>query len=160
MEQSATHGVLLSLTGLELFFIVTTLISLGFNVLQWRESKASKEPLASALISIFNDIKSKSNVVLFSYNALFNPANPHKDIDTLRWECGLFMQNVLAQLQGFQEQVVGMLVSLRPDDVDGKLVFRATEYGLTQQDKDLRQQNFERIKAQMAAGSSVGEKSK
>lgn len=141
----------LSLSGLEVFFIITTIISFVFNVLQWRESKASKEPLSNALVGTFNDIKSKTNAVLFAYNALFNPNNPHKDVNTLRWEYGLFLQYVLNFLQGLQEQVVSVLVSLRPDDKDGKLAFRASDYGLTEQDKELRRESFERFKARMAA---------
>lgn len=137
----------LSLTGLEVFFIITTIISFVFNLLQWRERKASRDPLSNALIGIFNDIKSKTNEVFFAYNALFNPNNPHKDVPTLRWEYGLFMQNVLGFFRGLQEQVVGVLVSLRPDDKEGKLAFRAADYGLTEQDKELRKQSFEQIKA-------------
>lgn len=48
------------------------------------------------------------------------------------------MQYVLNFLQGLQEQVVSVLVSLRPDDKEGKLAFRASDYGLTEQDKELR----------------------
>lgn len=81
---------MLTLSGLEIFFIVTTIISLVFNILQWRESKSSKEPLSNTLVGTFNDIKSKTNAVLFAYNALFNSNNPHKDVNTLRWEYGLF----------------------------------------------------------------------
>lgn len=140
----------LSLTGMEVFFIITTILSLGFNILQWRESKASKEPLANTLVGTFNDIKLKTNAVFFAYNALFNSNNPHKEVNTLRWEYGLFIQYVLNFLQSLQEQVVSVLVSLRPDDKEGKLAFRASDYGLTEQDKELRRESFEQFKARMA----------
>jgi hypothetical protein len=121
MQPQSELGSFLSLSGLEVFFIITTIVSLVFNVLQWRERKGLREPLINTLVGTFNDIKSKSNAVLFAYNALFNPNNPHKDVTTLRWEYGLLLQNFLGFLQGLQEQVVGVLVSLRPQDKHGNL---------------------------------------
>lgn len=140
-----------TLSGLEVFFIATTVISLVFNLLQWREAKAWKDPLSNALVGMFNDIKSKTNAVYFAYNALFNPNNPHTDVNTLRWEYGLILQNLLNSFQGLHEQVVSVLVSLRPDDKEGKLSFRAGDYGLTHQEKELRQQHFEQFKAKMGS---------
>ncbi|MCH8029591.1 MAG: hypothetical protein IH874_06645 [Candidatus Dadabacteria bacterium] len=145
------HQTLLSLTGLEIFFICSTIISLVFNLLQWRYRKASKEPLSNSLVAIFNDIKSKTNGVFLVYNALFNLNNPHKDINTLRWEYGLFAQSVIGYLQGFQEQLFGVLVSLKPEDKGGQQAFRATDYGLTEQEKELREQYFQQHKATNAA---------
>jgi len=145
----------LSLTGMEVFFIIATFILLVFNVIQWRESRTSKEPLSNTLVGTFNDIKLKANTVLFTYNALFNPKNPHKDVNTLRWEYGLFLQYVINFLQGLQEQVVSVLVSLRPDDKEGELAFRARDYGLTEQDKELRRESFEQFKARMATPNTV-----
>lgn len=144
-EAAFMKEAVLNLTALEVFFIVTTLISLVFNVIQWRDSKASKEPLSNTLVAMFNDIKSKSTNIYQTYNILFSPNNPHKDIATLRWEYGLFAQSILSHLQGLQEQVVGLIVSLRPDDKEGQLAFRASEYGMTNQERDLRQQNLERL---------------
>ena len=69
---------ILNLTWLEIFSIITAVVSLVFNIIQWRDSKASKEPLSNALVAMFNDIKSKSNNVYLTYNALFSPNNPHK----------------------------------------------------------------------------------
>lgn len=141
----------MSLTGLEIFFIVTTVISLVFNVLQWRDGKALRAPLTNALIAVFNDIKAKTNNVFFTYNTLFNPNNPHQDIATLRWEYGLFAQSVLGSLQGFQEQLVGLLVSLNPDDNDGARAFRASDFGLTFQEKTLKEENLKRYLAAATA---------
>ena len=148
--------VVLNLTGLEVFFICSTIVSLVFNILQWRARKASKDPLSNALISLFNDIKSKTNGAFFNYRALFSPNNPHKDAETLRWEYGLFAQSVLGYLQGFQEQVVGLLVSLNPEDKEGKRAFRATDFGMTDREKELREQHFLRYReAQEAAEKEV-----
>jgi hypothetical protein len=135
----------LSLTTTEFISIAITLISLAFNLKQWLENKASKDPLSNALIGIFNDLKSKTNAVFIAYNALFSRANPHKDVLSLRWEYGQFIQNVLGFFQGIQEQLVGVLVSLRPDDKEGKLAFRAADYGLTEQDKQVKKHTIDQI---------------
>ena len=42
---------------------------------------------------------------------------------------------------------MGVLVSLRPEEKEGKLAFRAADYGLTEQDKELRKQIYEQNKA-------------
>ena len=135
---------MLTLTGLEIFFVVTTVISLVFNVIQWRDGKSAREPLSNALVGTFNEIKSRANYVTFAYSALFDANNPHKIVDTLRWEHGHFLQSELNALEGFQEQLVSVLVSLRPEDKSGDLAFRAGDYGLTEQDKEIRRMNFER----------------
>lgn len=149
------HETVLSLTPLEIFFICLSIISLVLNILQWKERKASKEPLSNSLVSIFNDIKSKSNNIYFVYSALFSENNPHKDIETMRWEYGLFAQSVLGYFQGFQEQLVGVLVSLKPEDKDGQQAFRAADYGLTEKEKDLREQYLDQVRAASESRSSA-----
>ena len=142
------HDSLLSLTGLEIFFIATTIISLVFNILQWKERRSLREPLKNTLIGLFNDIKQKSARVAFVYNALFNTNNPHKTIDTMRWECGLVLQDIGGYFQGFQETLVGALATLNPNDTEGKQVFRASDYGLTEEEKEYRRQYLERSQSQ------------
>lgn len=139
----------LTLSKLEVFFVSTTIVSLVFNILQWREARASRDPLSNALVATFNDIKLKINNVIFTYAALFNQNSPHKDVRTLQWEYGLFVQDINAFLQGIQEQLVGVLVSLRPADKEGRQAFRASEYGLSEQDKRLRQKSLEQYLAGM-----------
>jgi hypothetical protein len=59
------EGPFLTMTGLEVFFIVTTLISVVVNLLQWRDKRAFRGPLTNSLVAAFNDIKAKSNNVFF-----------------------------------------------------------------------------------------------
>ena len=142
---------MLTLSALEIFFVATTIISLVFNVIQWRDGKAAKDPLSNTLVATFNEIRSRANYVHFAYGTIFNPNNPHADVQTLRWEFGHFLQSELSTLEGLQEQLVSVLVSLRPDDKTGTLAFRARDYGLTEHDKEIRRMNFERYKADMSA---------
>jgi hypothetical protein len=102
-------------------------------------------------VALFNDIKLKSTNVYLAQQVLFSQNNPHSDVATLRWEYAAFTQNVLAYLQGFQEAVVGILASTNPDDKDGARAFRASDYGLTSQERELRNKNLE----QLARFSSV-----
>jgi len=142
------------LTYLEIFFVVATVVSLVFNVIQWRDGKAAREPLSNALVGTFNEIKSRANYVHFAYGALFNQNNPHESVETLRWEYGHFLQSELNALEGMQEQVVSILVSLRPDDKAGTQAFRARDYGLTDADKEIRRINFERYKGTLQPAES------
>ena len=139
MEES-TKNVVLNLTGLEIFFIATTVLSLFFNLYQFmtgrKEKEKLREPLSNSLIALFNEIKQKSLNAYATQQFLFNASNPHNQIETLKWEYSLFAQNVMDSLKGFQEMVVGMLITLNPKDREGKIAFRSTEYGLTEYEKE------------------------
>ena len=151
------HETVLSLTILEIFFILSTIGSLIFNVLQWKARRELRQPLSNGLRALFNDIKSKENNTYFFYNTIFNPNNPHKDISTLKWEYGLFAQSVLGFFQGFKESLVGVLVTLNPHDREGKELARASDYGLTEQEKDLRQEYFNRLRKQAQKPENTAE---
>jgi hypothetical protein len=144
--------VLLELTGLDIIFLGITIISVFLNIIQllvWRRDRKNLyQPISNSLVGLFNDIKAKATHAYMNYQLLFNQINPHKDINTLRWEFAAFTQTVINYLQGFQEQVVAVLVSLSPNDRDGRQVFRAGEYGLTEQEKQMRQELMERFRKQ------------
>lgn len=106
MKEVATQ-----LTWLEIFFISTTILSLFGNVFQfmiwWRDKTKFHIPIFSALVALFNDIKSKITNVYLVQQVLFNPQNPNKDLDTMKWEFYQFTTHVMSYMQGFQENVVG-----------------------------------------------------
>lgn len=142
--------VVLQLNALDLILLVIALISLLGNVIQfmiwWRDQKNLYQPISKALTGLFNDIKNKANHAMWVQNTLFMPKNPHKDVETIRWEYGTYAQTVWNYLQGFQEAVVAVLVSLDPEDKDGKAAFRASDYGLTDEEKAIRRQNLETLR--------------
>lgn len=149
---NATKTAILNLTGLEIFFISTTLVSLFFNLFQLliaqRKERALITPLTNTLIGLFNDIKSKITNVYQNQNILFSPQNPHVDISTLRWEYGQYTQSIITYMLGFQEALVGALVSLNPKDKEGKLAFKASDYGLTPEEKEQRKRIAQQIHEQ------------
>ena len=142
--------VVLELTGLDLIFLTIALVSLLGNVIQfmiwWRDQKNLYQPISKTLTGLFNDIKNKATHAMWVQNTLFNANNPHKDVETIRWEYGTYAQTVWNYLQGFQEAVVAVLVSLDPEDKDGKAAFRASDYGLTDEEKAIRRQNLESLR--------------
>jgi len=58
--------VILNLNWLELIFISLSIVSLVFNILQWRDRKSLKEPLSNALISKSGDGLSKCKNLLIA----------------------------------------------------------------------------------------------
>lgn len=132
--------IILQLNWLDIVFILLSLASIGWNIVQWVEKRKLILPLKSALIGLFNDIKAKSLHAYQTRNIIFSPQNPHKDIKTLQWEYAAFTQTMISNLQGFQETVVGLLISVDPSDREGKEAFRAANYGLTPEDIEFRRQ--------------------
>lgn len=159
MAGETVKHVVLNLTGLEIFFISTTLISLFFNLYQFmvsrREKRALELPLTSTLVALFNEVKAQTLSVYRTQQFLFHPQNPHKDMETLRWAYLSFADSVMDFLRGFQEALVGALVTLNPDDKEGKLAFRASDFGLTDAEKKFREEyvkkSQERREAQITA---------
>jgi hypothetical protein len=113
-----------------------------------KEKAALRAPLSNSLIALFNDVKSKTTSVFETQQFLYSKQNPHKEFDTLRWEYFQFTKNVINFLNGFQESLVGALVTLNPEDKKGEKAFKAADYGLTEQEKELRQGYMNRLKDQ------------
>jgi len=143
--------IVLQLNWLEIFFIITTIVSLFFNIMQWRDRRNLKLPISNSLLAMFNDVKNKGNHVSLVQQLLYSPAFPHKDLQTLKFEYAHFTQTVMNYLWGFQEAIVGILVTLNPNDKEGHQAFRATDYGLTADEKQWRKEWIERLRAQQTA---------
>ncbi|MGB2691239.1 MAG: hypothetical protein WBC96_01965 [Thermodesulfobacteriota bacterium] len=135
-------------SGLELFFIGTTILFIIFNLYQLMETKRMKKelelPIHNSLVGLFNDIKSKMNTAYLIQSHLGHPSNPHKEINTLRWEYNQFILFSIGQLSGFQESVVSILSTLNPKDKEGKDIAKAKDYGLSEDDRKLRDQLMQR----------------
>ena len=123
--------IILELNLLDILFILISLVSIGFNIVQFVEKRKKITPLKSAMTALFNDIKAKSLYAYQTYSTIFSPNNPHEDIKTLQWEYAAFTQTMISNFQGLQENVVGLLVSIDPSDKEGNASFRAANYVLT-----------------------------
>ena len=148
-------AVFLELTFLEFLFIITTIVSVFFNFFQfvvwWRDRKNLYQPISNNLVGLFNDLKAKSTYAYMNLQLLYSQKNPHKDINTLRWEFAAFNQTVISYLQGFKESVVAVLVSLDPNDRSGFHAFRAADYGMTEEEKQMHQDWVELLRKQQLA---------
>ena len=78
----------------------------------------------------------------------FDYGNPNKDIESLRWEFVAYLQTATTCFQGFQENVVAIITSLNPKDRAGKEAFRAADYGLNEDEKQIRKEGMERFHQQ------------
>jgi hypothetical protein len=76
---------------------------------------------------------------------LFNPKNPHKDTETLRWDFSEFAYFMNQILIGYQEHVVGALKAL---DVNEGEVFKAGDFGLNEEEKAYKKDWWERYRKQ------------
>ncbi|MGI6614985.1 MAG: hypothetical protein ACOX30_03015 [Dethiobacteria bacterium] len=121
--------IVIGLSWLDIIFVVFALSSFGWNIVQYVERRKIVVPLKSSLIALFNDVKTKHLHAFQALNMLLADNNPHTDIDTLRWDYTAFIQTVTSYLQGFQEIVVGLLVSVDPYDREGKKPFARLAMG-------------------------------
>ncbi|MDA2918716.1 hypothetical protein MYX76_04370 [Desulfobacterota bacterium AH_259_B03_O07] len=142
--------VILELTTLEIIFVGTTLVFGFFNILQWRDSRKLKSTIYNPVVALFNDIKSKQNNTFLIQQLIYSPKNPHKDLDTLKLDYYEFTNSVIGFLNGFQESVVGLLVTLKDEDREGKEIFKAANFGLTEQDKRIRDEYMKRLTTQIS----------
>jgi hypothetical protein len=144
--------IVLQLNSLDMIFLGIALVSLFINLFQfmiwWRDQKKFYRPLSSSLIGLFNDIKTKITHAFATQNLLFSAKNPHKELETLRWEYAAFTNTVINYLNGFQEIVVSILATLNPSDKEGKEAFRASDFGLTEEEKQQRKEVLSRVMQQ------------
>ena len=124
------------------------LISFVFNVVQYVEKKKLLKPFSNSLIGLFNDVKNKNILCYTKQNViLFHPNNPHKDLETLRWDFSDFLFFMIQALYGFQEHIVALLKSL---EVSDKEVFKALDFGLNPHEKEMKEIWWKKYKEEQA----------
>ena len=127
------------LSALELFFVVTTVASLGLNLYQYVKTQSVNRPLLNHLVGVFNDIKSKQQACwVVERNSLACPESSQGRRDSPVGVRGFAMM-LTGSFQQLQEAVVAAIVTLDPSDPVGNRAFRAQEYGLTGEERDMRE---------------------
>lgn len=143
--------IVLELNLFELISLTVALVSIAINIYQfliWRKDQRDRlRPMSNGLVALFNDIKAKQVDAYKRQQLLFSESNPHQAIETLKWDYAAFSESVIAYLRGLHEQVVALLVTLNPDDIEGQRVFHSQDYGLTPSERELRRRNDERLLA-------------
>jgi len=120
----------------ELIILGITVISIGLNVTQFIKRKSTFKPISNSLIGLFNDVKNKTLLCSIKQMTLFSKENPHTEIITLKWDISSFLFSLIQALYGFQEHIVASLKTL---EVSDREVFKATDFGLTEKDKEMRE---------------------
>jgi len=131
------------------------IVSLCFNFIQYRSRKNVLKPISSTIIGLFNDVKNKNLICFIKLNGLWNPENPHKGIKTMRLDFSDFINFMNQSLFGFQEHLVALLNGI---GVKSKDVFKALDFGLTQDDKKFRELFYKVRKEQLEKTPSVRKK--
>jgi len=127
----------ISLSGLDLFFAITTAVSLGFNLWQLIRDRYKYHPIKSSLIGLFNDIKARQLRVHLRHKFLASPGAMNAPIDVLRAEFADFVQEILQSYEQLREHVVANIHMVDPN-ASNHQVFRAADFGLTEQEKTFR----------------------
>lgn len=144
-----------SLSGLELFFTITTLISLGVNLWQLFRDRYKYAPLRDSLIGLFNDLKGRSLRAYQRQLLITSPAGMALPLEAVRLEFYDFVQETTQSLEQLREHVVAAIHTLDPN-ASTQEVFRAAEFGLTEQERQFRKDGMDRFMASSRAAAPPG----
>lgn len=144
-----------SLSGLELFFTLTTIISLGFNLWQLFRDRYKYAPLRDSLIGLLNDLKGRQLRAYLRQQLITSHAGMTLPIEAIRLEFYDFVQGTTQDLEQLKEHIVASIHTLDPN-VSNKEVFRAAEFGLTDQELQFRKEGMERFIAASRAPATPG----
>ena len=133
-----------SLSGLDLFFAITTVVSLGFNLWQLFRDRYKYAPLKNSLIGLFNDLKGRQMRAYARTQLITSQAGMSLDVQAIRLEFYDFVEASKLDLEQVREHLVAAIMTLDPD-TNTSQVFRAGEFGLTEQEARFRRENGERM---------------
>lgn len=134
--------VIIGLNWLDIIFLVIALLSLVGNLYQYMQLQSVKEelriPIYNSIVGLFMDIKTKMKNAMMRQQHLVNPNNPHTVIDTLKWEYQIFALDVVNWMQGFHDELTGIISTLNPGDKKGEKIIKSGEFGLDDNEKETR----------------------
>lgn len=140
-------GTEFTLSGLDLFFAITTVVSLGFNLWQLFRDHYKYQPLKNGLIGLFNDLKGRQLRAFQRQQLLTSQASANLPRDALQLEFFDFVQETTQSLEQLREHVVAAIHALDPN-ASAQQAFRAAEFGLNDQEKQFRREQMDRFMAQ------------
>lgn len=138
-------GQTVSLSGLDLFFTITTIISLGFNVWQFLRDQYKYAPLRDSLIGLFNDLKGRSLRAYMRQQLIVSHAGMTQTLESVRLQFYDFVQETTQDFEQLREHVVALINTLDPN-LSSQEVFRAADFGLTEQERQFKKSFMERSK--------------
>lgn len=132
-----------TLSGLELFFAVTTLISLGLNLWQLIRDRYKYSPLKNSLIGLFNDLKGRQLRAYNRQQLLYSVAAMTAPIEAVRLEFYDSLQEAIQNLGQLREHVVACIHTIDPG-ASTERVYQASEFGLSEDERRLRAEYIRR----------------
>ena len=128
---------MIEFTSKEIFFIIATIISVVYNILQYKHIKTTQKekftPIFNGLIGLFNDIKLKISKYYLKQNLMYSPKNPYQDIEALRWNFYEFTIEAISHLDSLRESIVPVIKSI---DENEDRIFKGADFGLTIEEKN------------------------
>jgi hypothetical protein len=140
----------LTLSGLDLFFAITTVISIGFNLWQLFRDRYKYEPLKNSFIGLFNDIKSRQLRAHFRQQLLTSSAGTAASAEQLRLEFYDFAEETKQSLDQIREHVVAAIHTL-DNSISSQQVFKAADFGMSEEEKRQRAEGFKKYMERLDA---------
>ena len=125
----------------ELIFLALAIISLVINIIQWQKKKTLYKPIKNDLVGLFYDIAVKRLHYHTRQKELEGPTNPYSDLNALKHSFLTFVRGTLIDLSGIREHVVAALETM---DISDREIFKASDFGLTSEEKKQREEFFRR----------------
>lgn len=140
----AVTGRSFSLSGLDLFFAVTTAVSLALNLWQLFRDRYKYAPLKDLLIGLLNDLKARGLRVHERQLMVDSPIGMQLPLEAVRFGFWDFTRETLHGLEQLREHVVAAIQVIDPA-ASTQQIFRAAEFGLNEQEKRLKEEGMERF---------------
>jgi hypothetical protein len=126
------------------FFAIAAVVSFVFNLWQLFRDHYKYTPLKDSLIGLFNDLKGRQLRAYQRQHLITSKASMSLPAEAIRLGFYDFVQETTQSLEQLREHVVASIHVLDPD-ASTQQVFRAAEFGLTEQERQFRQEGMERL---------------
>lgn len=141
-----------TLSGLDLFFAATTVVSLGINLWQVSRERFKYDPLKNSLIAVFNDLKGKQLRTYNRQQLLLSPSSQKSTLEAIHREFFDFTAEMNLAFEQLKEHTVGQIHTLDPS-VKSADVFQAAVFGMSEDDLRRRKEYLDSFASRSASAS-------
>lgn len=120
----------------ELIFLALAIISVVFSVIQGQKKKSLYKPIKNDLVALFNAIKSKQIYYYTRQKTLESGIYSGSD-NQVKNDFSMFIQGLIVDFEGIKEHLVAALNTM---DISAREIFKAADFGLTDEDKRQREE--------------------
>ena len=128
---------MIELTVRDLVSWAITIISVCVIVIQRQKKRALYRPICNALVGLFNSIKTKQ---IYFYS--IQKALEKDDVNKASFLPSI--QAITVDLEGIKEHLVAALKTM---EISDKKIFKASDFGLTEEEKRQREAFFQKSRA-------------